>query len=168
MWEAGVFRLWLDGFEYGSPISMLYAENRGDFRDPEDWTIVRGLDRPLIREWPNPDVVKVKDVYFCFSDPGYYGELYGEGWVRRQTASAVSLNGLDWVVLGHIRPDADVQANHVPEGFVLEEEGRTWLYVNYGAQTRGDYRYERIRMKRREVTEAELERYRRLLGPEQR
>jgi hypothetical protein len=164
MIEDGVFRVWFDGFDWGSPISTLYAENSGDFRTPKDWRILRDTDQPVIREWPNPDVVKVEDVYFSFADPGLYAERFGPGWPARQIAEAVSLDRLHWIVLGYIEPDKDVQANHVPEAFVWMESGKTWLTVNYGAQIKGDYRYDRIRMKKRKVGAPELNRYRSLLA----
>ncbi len=154
-YEDGIYKIWFDGFD-GSNFTMLYAENHGDFLDPEQWKVVRGLDNPCIVNYPNPSVVRIGDVYFAYGDPGGFE---GEGWASRQTAEAVSLDGKDWVLLGYIESDPDVQANHVPEALVWEEDGTTWMYLTYGAQTPGDYRYEAIRMMRRPITDADLERY---------
>jgi hypothetical protein len=156
MYEEGVWKIWFDCIVHGKPMMTIYAENHGDFGKGEDWKILRGMENPCIIEYPNPDVVKVDDIYFAFGDPGGYGQ----GWAGRKTLEAVSLNGKDWALLGYMEPDPDVQANHVPEGFVWRENTKTWLYVNYGGQVPGDYRYERIRMKRREITAADLQRYR--------
>ena len=42
-----------------------------------------------------------------------------------------------------------------------DSEGH-WIYLSYGAQVFGDYRIDRIRMKRRRVDEGDLANYRRL------
>jgi len=137
---------------------MLYAENRGAFASPEQWTIVRGMNNPCIVNFPNPAVVRIENIYLAYTDAGGYGE----GWAGRKILEMVSLDGLDWTPLGFIEHDADVQANHVPEAFALTEGGSTWLYLTYGGQVPGDYRYDRIRAKRRRLTPAELESYRTL------
>jgi hypothetical protein len=188
--EGGVYKIWCDSYD-GEHFTMIHAENRGDFMDPDDWRIVRGMDEPLIQEFPNPDVVKIGDLYFAYADPGGYqgigvdaakagkpsaqdlGERATGGdvavtpaeadmWSRRKICEAVSLNGRDWVLLGYIERDPDRQANHVPEALVVEERDETWIYLNYGAQIPGNFRYDRIRMKRRRVTAEELSFYREL------
>ena len=146
--EGDCWKLWFDASDAGKPCSTFYAENRGDFMNPADWHILRGHDKPCIVEWPNPDVVKVGDLYFGFADPGGHPET---GWARRKTSEAVSLDGRNWMIIGYMEPDSDAQANHVPQGYY--EDG--WLYVTYGAQQPGDFRYPQIRMKKRQVTEAE-------------
>ncbi len=157
MWDEGKWRLWFDGIIYGKPCSMYYAENTGDFREPGDWKIVRGLDEPCIWEFPNPDVVRVGDLYIAFADPGGHPE---GGWAARKTTYAVSRNGLDWKLLGYIEPDKDVQANHVPEGLVWRDGEQIWLYVFYAGQRFDDFRYRCVRAKRRALTPAELARFR--------
>jgi hypothetical protein len=156
MREDGMWKAWFDCFD-GQQFTMLCAENRGDFMDPDDWTVVRGMDKPCIFNYPNPDVVKIHDLYIAFADPGGHPE---EGWASRKTTWAVSLNGLDWAMAGYMEPDADVQANQVPEALVMNEGGDTYVYVNYGAQIPGDYRYDKIRMRRWKVTADDLERLR--------
>jgi hypothetical protein len=110
---------------------------------------LRAGEAPLLREWPNPAIVKHKDLYYAFADPSGYGE----GWSGRQLAEARSSDGLEWKVLGWVRPDADTPACHVPAPFIIEEDGQPWLVVFYACQIGGDpydYRYNRIRyMKRR-------------------
>ena len=55
-----------------------------------------------------------------------------------------------------------MQANQIPEATVVREGRKTFIYVDYGGQIPGQYQYDRIRMKRREVTKGELRRYREL------
>jgi len=157
MYEDGVYRLWFDGI-HDLTISMLYAENHGDFYNINDWNIKRGLDNPLIVNYPNPNVIRIDDIYFAYADP----VGYGEGWPGRKIVEAISVNGEDWALLGYIRHDSDVQANHVPEAFVKEEGGKKWIYLTYGAQQPTeicDFCYKSIRMMRRPITDADLERY---------
>jgi len=153
--EDGRFKIWFDSCVYGKPCMMLYAENVGDFMNPADWKILRGMDNPCIYEFPNPDVVRVGDVYYAYADPGGHP---GDGWTRRKTTEAASINGRDWILLGYIDADDDVQANHVPEATVIKDAGKTWIYLAYAGQRRGDFRYGCIRMRRREITPDELER----------
>lgn len=159
LYEEGKFKLW---FDYWRPegVTMGYAENSGDFLNPQDWQILRAGQQPCLAEFPNPDVVRVGDLYFAYGDPGGYGP---HPWTGRQIVEAVSLDGLDWVVLGYVEPDPDAPATHVPEAFVWREGGTTWLYVFYACQIGGepyDYRYHRIRFLRRRVGAEELEFYR--------
>ena len=78
-------------------------------------------------------------------------------------ARTPSINGLDWVLLGYMEHDEDVQANHVPEAFLLGD----WIYLTYGGQVKGDYKYDRIRMKRRRVSRSELRHLESLCGDAQ-
>ncbi len=157
LYEDGVFRLWFD--YWAGPVqgtSMGYAENRGDFMRPEDWTVTRAGDAPCLPQWPNPDVVRVGDLYYSYADPTGYAPHV---WTGRKLAEAVSRDGLVWTVLGYVEPDPDSAATHVPQAVVLDDaEGRTWIYLFYACQRGGDpydYRYDRIRWMRREVTEEE-------------
>jgi hypothetical protein len=78
---------------------------------------------------------------------------------------AVSIDGLHWVVLGYVDPDADTPAIHVPEAFLRQEGGKTWMYVFYACQRGGkpyDFRYDRIRCMRREITSNETRFYKEL------
>ena len=162
LYEDGKFKMWFDYWHLRFGVSMGYAENSGDFLNPKDWRIIRAGDEPCLPDFPNPDVVKVGDVYFAFADPSGYAP---HPWVGRKIAEAVSLNGLDWVVLGYVDPDADAPAIHVPEAFVWREGKTIWLYVFYACQVGGepyDYRYNRIRVMRRKITDDELVLYRSL------
>ncbi|HSV73109.1 MAG TPA: hypothetical protein VLH79_05055 [Chthonomonadales bacterium] len=169
--EGSVWRLWFDTFT-GSDMPMVVAENRGDFLNPDDWRIVRGPDRPALANFPNPDVVRIDDVYFAYGDPGGYEPLVpsdpalaakmDRAWASRKIMEAISLNGLDWAPLGYLERDADAQANHVPAATAMREGRAHWIYLTYGAQQWGGYFYDRIRMKRRQVTAADLRTYRKL------
>lgn len=163
MYEDGKFKMW---FDYWTPwgICMGYAENEGDFLNAEDWKLIKYGRNPCLKEFPNPDVVKVKDVYYAFSDAGGY-ELHE--WRGRKITEAVSLDGLNWKILGYVQPDNDTPAIHVPEAIVLTEDGKIWLYVFYGCQVGGerdyDFRYNRIRVMKREVSEEEISFFKRSL-----
>ncbi|MCX8064965.1 MAG: hypothetical protein N3G21_07310 [Candidatus Hydrogenedentes bacterium] len=153
MYEGGKFKMW---FDYWAPwgISMGYAENEKDFLKMEDWKLVRYGDNPCLKEFPNPDVVKVGNVYYAFSDSGGYEP---HEWKGRKITEAVSLDGLDWKILGFVQPDNDAPAIHVPEAITHNEGGKVWLYVFYACQRGGDtnydFRYDRIRVMRREISE---------------
>lgn len=164
MREGGVWKLWFDywaGRHDG--VSLGYAENRGDFLDPAAWRILRGAEHPCLPNFPNPDIVRVRDLYFAYADPAGYEP---HEWTGRKIAEAASLDGIEWTILGYVEPDDGVPATHVPQAFVTVERGRTWIYVFYACQRGGepyDYRYESIRWMRREVPKAELSRLRREL-----
>jgi hypothetical protein len=71
---------------------------------------------------------------------------------------AVSEDGLDWRVLGHIAPEG-VESAHVPEAFVKRDAKGLWLYVFYSwkPQTEPwDYRYKKIRAIRKLLEPAPL------------
>ncbi len=169
MREGNVWKLWFDCWT-GTDMPMGYAENRGDFMNPSDWKIIRGIDNPALTNYPNPDVVKIKDVYFAFSDPGGYQPLtpkyaslakkFLPSWASRKICESVSLNGKDWVSLGYIERDLGVQGNHVPVAYTEPADNGVWLYVSYAPQIFGDYRMDRIRLKRRLVTYKKLDEYR--------
>lgn len=164
MREDGKWKLWFD-YAVGSGFHMGYAENTGDFMDQGGFEIMHDLDKPLLRDWPNPCVVKYGGKYHCFSDaPGY--ELTAEqaadpqasGWITRQIREAVSEDGLNWKKLDYIEPDQGVDAFHVPEAFIKNTSNGKFLYLFYATQ-RGystnsdnyDYKYDSIRMMKRRI-----------------
>ena len=165
--EDGTFRLWFDYWAgTAKGVSVGYAENTGNFLDPGDWHVIQAGDTPVLRQFPNPDVVRIEDVYFAYGDPPV-GDTHP--WRARKITEVVSLNGLNWVVLGHVEPDENVPATHVPQAFVRLEGEQTWMYVSYACQIGGepyDYRYDSIRLMRREVTSTELAGLRDVCGPE--
>ncbi len=75
------FKMWFDYWHPKFGVCMGYAENRGDFLNPKDWRIFRAGERPCLEEFPNPDVVKVGDVYFAFADPSGYGNTANPWWI---------------------------------------------------------------------------------------
>jgi hypothetical protein len=148
LFDQGKWRLWFD-YWTGEDVAMGYAEAalnefmRGDFE------VKYAGATPLLREWPNPAVVKHGDTYYGFADPSGYGQ----GWPGRQMAEATSQDGLRWRILGWIPPDPDTPACHVPTPTVIEDEKGVWLVVFYACQLGGepdyDYRYNRIRYMKR-------------------
>lgn len=159
MYEEGKFKLW---FDYWTPrgVAMGYAENQGDFLDAKDWKCIRSGENPCLWEFPNPDVVKVKQLYYAYSDPGGYEP---HGWKGRKITEAVSVNGLDWQVIGYVEPDPDTPATHVPEALVMEKDGKSFIYLFYSCQIGGEttynFRYDRIRYMYREVSDEEIDKY---------
>lgn len=158
MWEGGRWRMWFDywaGRTRG--VSMGYAENEGNFLNPEDWKLVRGGDNPCIPQFPNPDVVRVGDLLYAYGDPPVSAE---HEWRSRKITEAVSLDGQNWLLLGYVEPEEGWPATHVPEAFVQPlGEGRWRIYVTYGCQRGGepyDYRYDSIRCMWRDVDEDEI------------
>jgi hypothetical protein len=159
LYEDGRFKLW---FDYITPrgFSMGYAENQGDFLTPKEWQLIRAGRHPCLENFPNPDVVRVDDLYYAYGDPSGYGPP--DSWTGRKIVEAVSVDGLNWVVLGYVDPDPDTPAIHVPEGFVWREGQTTWMYVFYACQRGGkpyDFRYDRIRFMRRKITGEEIRFY---------
>ena len=151
LFDEGRWKLWFDYFHPGTFVSMGYAENTGDFMKPADWKILRADTAPLIKDWPNPSVVKANGTYYAFADaPDYPVELGGDS---RQITMASSPDGLTWTILGHIRPNG-LASSHVPQALVLKEKGITWLYVFYSWKperkpgSEWDFRYKELRVMR--------------------
>ena len=133
-------------------MGLAECPENADPMNPDNWTIVHSLNKPLLTNWPNPDMVKVDGTYYSFSDPGGYQGR--KGWDSRQIREAISFDGLNWEVMDFIAPDRDTPACHVPEAFVTTIDGRRWMYLYHACQIGGDpydYRYDRIRAMRREI-----------------
>ena len=154
MWDRERWRMWFDywaGPRAGG-CAMGYAECVGEFLDPNAWKVIRAGSEPLLPHWPNPEVVNVGGRYYAFADPPIPPERHP--WKARQIAEAVSADGLHWTVLGHIRPDPDTPALHVPTPFVDETVTPPRIVLFYACQIGGepyDYRYNRIRYMTRSV-----------------
>ena len=147
------------------------AENSGDFATGT-FRFAHSLDKPLLTDWPNPDVVKVGSRYFCFSDaPGYTRATAPpghqvSGWQHRQIRMAQSDDGLVWEKKYFFDPDPGIDANQIPQTLLCQREGKWWLYVFYATQVGwrkgdkvypffkdGDYNwfYDQIRYMRHEI-----------------
>lgn len=154
LFDEGHWRLWFDYFHPGTFVSLGLAENQGDFMKASDWKVLRAGKEPLLKDWPNPAVAKAGNKYLAFSDaPAYPPELGGD---QRQTTLAESPDGIDWTVLGHIRPEGRA-SSHVPEPFVIDQDGARWLYLFYSWKPERkdgedwDYRYKEIRFIRKRI-----------------
>jgi hypothetical protein len=82
MIEDGKFKIWFDGYVKNS-FDMLYGENDSNFMDKNDWKIMRGMDNQALISFPNPDIVKIEDLYLGFGDPPH-PEAPEEGWEREK------------------------------------------------------------------------------------
>ncbi len=156
-WDRGKWQLWFDYHLADTGICMGHAENTGEFLREGGFRITHDLRKPLLKNWPNPEVVRLADGYHCFSDPRGYAIKPGQsGWMSRQLREAVSADGLTWRKLDYIPPDADADACHVPQTLVTKINGQKWLYLFYATQVGykkhdGQYHfeYDRIRAMRR-------------------
>ncbi|MHB1462373.1 MAG: hypothetical protein ACYC1M_13895 [Armatimonadota bacterium] len=156
MWDGGRWKIWFDYYHPGTFLSMGYAENKADFMDPSSWQVLRADKQPLLKDYPNPCVIKVGKRYFAFSDaPNYPEPLGGDG---RLLTMAQSKNGIDWTYMGYIRPEG-MASSHVPQALVLKQKGVEWLYVFYPwkpetvKEKPWDYRYKEIRTMRIRVSD---------------
>jgi len=123
MWQGGRWRLWFDywtGRVTGT--SMGYAENRGDFLNPADWKVLRGGASPALPQFPNPDVVRVGELLYAYGDPPVSSE---HEWRSRKITEAVSLDGLDWVILGYVAPFLG-QATIACNSIICSRVGEVW------------------------------------------
>ena len=140
-------------------VCMGYAENTGQFDAPGDFRVQRAGLEPLLAEWPNPDVVKIGNHYHSFADPIDPRRKFDHIKYpirNRAICEAVSSDGLNWEIVGFIQPEDDAPATHIPQTLVMTIGGKRWLYLLYSTQRGGepdyDYRYDRIRAMRREIT----------------
>jgi hypothetical protein len=150
LFEGGKWRLWFDYWS-GSSVAMGYAEALENAFMAGDFTVLSAGKHPLLEEWPNPAIIKVAAQYYGYADPSGYGS----GWAGRQLAEAVSKDGLDWKILGWMKPDSDTPACHVPVPMRYREKEKTWLVLFYSCQIGGepyDFRYNRIRYMKRDIT----------------
>lgn len=148
LFEEGRWRLYFDYWNPVGGLSMGYAETDDAAFGPGAFVIRYAGERPLLYNWPNPNVVKVGAQYHSYADP----PGYGEGWPGRQCAEAISDDGINWTILGYTQPDSDTEANQIPEGAVVETDGQSWLLMFYACQIGGDpydFRYDRIRYLKR-------------------
>jgi hypothetical protein len=161
--EHGIWKLWFDYWVPGHGACLGFAENRGGFYDPDGFQVAHPLEKPLLDNWPNPEVIRIGDQWHSFSDPGGYPVPFGikpdaAAWMGRQLREAISKDGLTWTRLDFIAPDRDTPACHVPQALLAEVQGRKWLYLFYATQ-RGfkpndgtyHYQYDSIRTMRRAV-----------------
>lgn len=156
LWDQGKWRLWFDHLSPGNGLSMGYAENTGAFDAADGFKVLQAGKNPLLRNWLNPDVIKVGKRYHCFADAVDLTRKYDpKKYPIRNLAicEAVSDDGIDWKVVGYMPPEDDVPSAHIPQASILEVDGKKWLYVFYACQRGGepkyDYRYDRIRAMRR-------------------
>ena len=129
--EERLWKIWFDYYLPGTFLSMGYAVNSTNFAEPDNWEVLRAGEEPLLRDWPNPDVVKIHGKYYAFSDAPYFGSTLGGPQNDRRIVMAVSDDGLNWRVLGHIMPEDERFGTHLPQTYVEEIDGTLYLYVFY-------------------------------------
>jgi hypothetical protein len=129
--EENLWKIWFDYYLPGTFLSMGYAVNRTDFMEPGNWKVIRAGEEPLLRNWPNPEVVKIKGRYYAFSDAPHFGTARGGPQNDRRIVMAVSETGLDWRIIGHILPEDERFGTHLPQTYVEETDGTLYLYIFY-------------------------------------
>ncbi|MBP5631136.1 MAG: hypothetical protein J6Y21_00025 [Clostridia bacterium] len=130
--EESKWKLWFDYYLPGTFLSMGYAVNNSGFLDPANWQLIHAEETPQLRDWPNPEVVKLGGRYYAFTDAPGFGISRGGAQNDRQLVMAVSDNGWDWRVLGRILPEDKQFGSHLPQTFVLTDgSGVQWLYLFY-------------------------------------
>lgn len=118
---------------------MGLAENKKDF-SAGTFNFVHSLNKPLLLDWPNPEVVKIGSCYFSFSDaPGYIDAIVPQGkersgWMGRQLQMAQSSDGISWEKKYFIPSDSGIDASQIPQTLVCKREGKWWLYLFYATQ----------------------------------
>ena len=154
MIEDGKFKIWFDAYVKNG-FDMLYAENNTNFMDQNEWKILRGMNNQALISFPNPDIVKVEDLYLGFGDPSH-PEALEKGWGSRKITIAVSLNGKDWKSIGYIDGDDGWQGNMVPEALVKKDGSNYVIYLSYGTMIKGHFHQDSIRMKRWKINQNDL------------
>ncbi len=155
MREDDKWKLWFDYWNHPHGVCLGYAENADAFDAPDGFKVQHDLrQEPLIKNWPNPDVVRIDGRYHAFADPIGYPPTSAHSdsarsWSSRALCEAVSDDGMHWRIVGYIRPDADTPACHVPQALLTSINSERRLYLFYSTQRGGepvyDYRYDRIR-----------------------
>ena len=136
LFDDGKWKLWFDYYLPGTFLSMGYAENSGDFLNPDDWIVKNCDQNPQLRNFPNPAVVKINHSYYAFSDAPLFSGEHGN---HRQIVMAQSHNGYDWEICGNIRPENSTVASHLPEPYLEEKDGKLYLYVFYSITDKKHY-----------------------------
>jgi len=155
MWDDGKWKLWFDYWnDVTGTICMGYAENITDFSEADGFVIKHDLRKPLIKNWPNPEVIKIDGKYYGYSDPPGYGDYDRKdpegAWLTRQLREAVSDDGVKWELKEFIPRSKKSDVFHVPQSFVTEVGKETRQYLFYsvirGGEFNGgyDYRYKSI------------------------
>jgi len=149
---------WKMWFDYYTPdankyLCLGYAENddfggdsflNGNLRTSNEiepgesqWRVIRADQNPVLENWPNPDVIKIYNKYYSFSDSATYGppSLPGENFIDgggdlRLIVQAESNDGINWVKTGFIRPEGDDPA-HVPQAYNEFVDGENSLFLFY-------------------------------------
>lgn len=77
-WDNGKWRLWFDYWIAGKGVGMGCAENTGDFMTTGGFKFTHNLQQPIMKDWLNPEVIKIGNRYYSFSDPPGYPTPAGQ------------------------------------------------------------------------------------------
>lgn len=153
MYDDGKWKIWFDywaGYNSGNGTSIGYAENEGDFMNPEDWVVITGDTTPVKSQFVDIDVVKIGDIYYAYGDPFLYAQgIYDSSianedpsWSLRQIVEMQSYDGINWTVTGYFRPDPGYPTNQIPQVFLDHKTGNVCIfYANQQGMEGGVYNW---------------------------
>jgi len=133
------WRMWHDYID-GETMSIGYweAETNADIMLSSSWTPINIDANSMYKNFPNPDVIKISEKYYCVGDPAPVSHRanpacfadIANGWQLRQIMFLASNDGYNWRPAGWIDHDSDTKANQVA---CLYCENDT-MYVFYATQ----------------------------------
>ncbi len=157
MWDDGKWKLWFDYWNGQSgSVCMGYAENKSDFFEEGAFQIKHDINEPLLTNWPNPEVVKIGEMYYSYSDAPGYQKFALSDWRSRQIREAISKDGIRWEIKDFVKRN-DESPMHVPQTLVVRKNGKLRQYLFYSIQRGGlwngqyDYRYKSINAMYRDI-----------------
>lgn len=150
MYENGKFKLWFDANSSTMPISVTYAElamatpsATAFLASAGNWSVLNGPQNPQLRFASNPSVIHLSDGYYLYAETTQYIDTTkSPSWVGNRLVEASSTDGVNWKVGGKIDSDPACASSGVPQAYT-DATGK--LYVSYGCQPQGDFRYTSIR-----------------------
>lgn len=168
-WEDGKWKLWFDYWngrklnQYGDGLHIAYAENTGDFFDPDGFVIKSNyIEKPELDNFPNPDVIKIGATYYMYGDPQGFGNYdrttFAGVWKSRQLREAVSSDGLNWTLNDWIPRPTEADIYHVPQTLVINMGDYLRQFLFFAIQRGGpddafDYQYKSINVMWRDIYE---------------
>lgn len=168
LYDDGVWKCW---FTYNASVMSArwgYAENHGDFLDPNDWQFIKYYDDPTnILGSTDFDVIKIGDKYHAFANTwiNYYGLTYDylenyplSDWRNMGSTCLthfISSNGIDWAPVGYFYPDDGTPANNCSQVMYDPKTNNVCLFYavmrGQGEHPWFDWRWHAIRVRTRSL-----------------
>jgi len=168
LYDDGVWKCW---FTYNASVMSArwgYAENHGDFLDPDDWQFIKYYDDPTnILGSTDFDVIKIGDKYHAFANTwiNYYGLTYDyldnyplADWRNMGSTCLthfISSDGIDWAPVGYFYPDDGTPANNCSQVMYDPKTNNICLFYavmrGQGEHPWFDWRWYAIRVRTRSL-----------------